>query len=552
MSIQFKRSTVSGVQPSSTNMYQGELAINLPDKKLFTMDNNNEIINIGFSKDEADSTYLPFTGGTITGPLEISNSTPFIDFHYNYSTADYTHRIIASDANTLKLIANTTEVSGALKVDGSVSTTNIVASGSITASGTLTINNTVRANTFRAAGGVPANDGATCGYSFDNNGDSGLFYENASTTSYGGYLNLRNDGTLCLSLNSTQAVVYPLLNAQGGLYTGTDAAQNTMSTNNGIIELYAETPAIDFHFGNSSTDYTSRIIANESGLLTITSNLKVLNQIIANGHIWGSGSAMISYDVVAGRDISATGKLTLSGDNRVGERNGVFITGASGGSLTFYDKKDPDSGIYNYTLLQDNGNFSFCYSNRNVEFDLGTAKHTFDCNGNYTAAGGIHSTGNLTVGSATMQGDGNIYMPWAGNWLSNLLNNASVKGVRIVEEVQVYNGTPGRETIYTTTPTWIFGGITPTYVLYKIRVWGSGYTDIRHYFISAGSNDDQYSFVFGVSSDDTDQGGTATIAGSNTFTLPYKYNQPFRVGFNIITNGNAAPRVYITAIGYQQ
>lgn len=423
MSIQFKRSTVSGVQPSSTNMYQGELAINLPDKRLFTMDNNNEIINIGFSKDEADSTYLPFTGGTITGPLEISNSTPFIDFHYNYSTADYTHRIIASDANTLKLVANTTEISGALKVDGSVSTTNIVASGSITASGTLTINNTVRANTFRAAGGVPANDGATCGYSFDNNGDSGVFYENASTTSYGGYLNLRNDSTLCLSLNSTQAVVYPLLNAQSGIYTGTSTNTNTTVINNGGIEIYGNSPYIDFHHSNIANDYTQRIIASSSGLTLESSSVHASGVLSVNGSL--SSNGVVSSGLISTTsNIYAAGFLKLYGDNTVGYRNGVFISGASGGCLTFYDSKDPDNGIYNYTLLQDSGSFTFNFSNSNTQFDLGTAKHTFDYNGNYTAAGGIHSTGNLTVGSATIQSDGNIYMPWAGNWLSNLLGSA--------------------------------------------------------------------------------------------------------------------------------
>ncbi|HFP9309452.1 TPA: tail fiber domain-containing protein [Raoultella ornithinolytica] len=40
-------------------------------------------------------------GGLNTRNIELSHTTPFIDFHYGNSTADYTHRIIADDAVAL-------------------------------------------------------------------------------------------------------------------------------------------------------------------------------------------------------------------------------------------------------------------------------------------------------------------------------------------------------------------------------------------------------------------------------------------------------------------
>lgn len=43
----------------------------------------------------------------------------------------------------------------------------------------------------------------------------------------------------------------------------------------GTIELSHATPYIDFHFGKSTTDYTSRIIESTSGTITISPNLKV-------------------------------------------------------------------------------------------------------------------------------------------------------------------------------------------------------------------------------------------------------------------------------------
>lgn len=68
-------------------------------------------------------TYLPLSGGTVTGSvafnggfrinnaplelmgegIEIYHETPFIDFHYNKSSADYTSRIIESSSGVLKI-----------------------------------------------------------------------------------------------------------------------------------------------------------------------------------------------------------------------------------------------------------------------------------------------------------------------------------------------------------------------------------------------------------------------------------------------------------------
>lgn len=49
------------------------------------------------------------------GQLELSGPTPYIDFHYNNSTADYTHRIIAATANRMDITTN-------LQVNGVLST----------------------------------------------------------------------------------------------------------------------------------------------------------------------------------------------------------------------------------------------------------------------------------------------------------------------------------------------------------------------------------------------------------------------------------------------
>ena len=61
--IQFKRSTASGTKPAVAQLAEGELAINLADRTIFTKDHNNQIIDLGFAK-----------GGTINGDvIQIGN-----------------------------------------------------------------------------------------------------------------------------------------------------------------------------------------------------------------------------------------------------------------------------------------------------------------------------------------------------------------------------------------------------------------------------------------------------------------------------------------------
>ena len=49
------------------------------------------------------ATTLQAGGSGTNGGLELYHATPFIDFHYGRSTDDYTHRIIADDANRLRV-----------------------------------------------------------------------------------------------------------------------------------------------------------------------------------------------------------------------------------------------------------------------------------------------------------------------------------------------------------------------------------------------------------------------------------------------------------------
>ena len=75
MSIQFKRSSAINIPPEPAHLAPGELAINLADKKLYTKNENNQIINIGFDMAYANSTFLKLTGGSLSGPVVLFEGT---------------------------------------------------------------------------------------------------------------------------------------------------------------------------------------------------------------------------------------------------------------------------------------------------------------------------------------------------------------------------------------------------------------------------------------------------------------------------------------------
>ncbi len=60
-SIQFKRSKIAGAKPTAAQLDEGELAINLKDKLIFTKDDVGNIIDLGFAK-----------GGTVDGNVTIN------------------------------------------------------------------------------------------------------------------------------------------------------------------------------------------------------------------------------------------------------------------------------------------------------------------------------------------------------------------------------------------------------------------------------------------------------------------------------------------------
>lgn len=89
-----------------------------------------------------------------------------------------------------------------------------------------------------------------------------------ATSSRNGYMTSTQARQLSsLYLAHNEKTYLPL---SGGTVTGMLTVNGTLNVQNQGIELYSSSyPFIDFHYGNSSADYTSRIIESSSGVLKI-------------------------------------------------------------------------------------------------------------------------------------------------------------------------------------------------------------------------------------------------------------------------------------------
>ena len=79
----------------------------------------------------------------------------------------------------------------------------------------------------------------------------------------------------------------------GGANTSANSNSNNAYISRGYIELNHPTPFIDFHHGNSTVDYTSRLITTSSDTLNCTSNFTSSKNIRATGDVvaYATGNA---------------------------------------------------------------------------------------------------------------------------------------------------------------------------------------------------------------------------------------------------------------------
>ena len=126
--------------------------------------------------------------------------------------------------------------------------------------------------------------------------------------------------------------------------------------------------------------------------------------------------------------------------------------------------------------------------------------------------------------------------------VTSATTSAVAPSLTLITKTNVFSGTTSGS-FNVSLPTSLFGGNTPSFVMFSASAQVTGTTDMRYFYLCADS-DTPSNIVMGSTSDDTDQNGTGRGNAASTFVLPYAASQTF------IANLYGA-QLYINVIGYQ-
>lgn len=203
-----------------------------------------------------------------------------------------------------------------------------------------------------------------------------------------------------------------------GVVSGSGFKAGNTLYNNGYIELYAGTPFIDFHFGNSTADYTTRIIESVSGRLSIMGSTLVTGASYFGtiGHYVGSdGSARIKrLTITDGSAINHIELLRASANYITAPTNGYFVFQPNGVAL----------GLSNSPLIVSGG---ATYPGTNNATTLGKATERWSTiYGVNMSLGGVATiSGQVTIGGQTTINNNLILNKVNGRYIQ-------IGGVRLV------------------------------------------------------------------------------------------------------------------------
>ncbi|MGI1608017.1 beta strand repeat-containing protein [Klebsiella michiganensis] len=246
----------------------------------------------------ADAKYLPFSGGTISGNLNITG--------------------ILSLTNALTVANGGT---GATTAAGARTNLDVYSKSEVDAK------DTALSNSVYTKAQVDATVATLVPKTTTVNGKA-LSSDIVINKSDVGLSNVTNDAQLKVASNLSD--VPNKLTARTNLGLG---ESNTPYF--GSIELSAVTPFIDFHFNKSSSDYTTRLIESSSGTLSLLGNYSINNRLNVTGLSTLSDANITGLSTLS--DANITGLSTLSDANVTGTltlTNALAITSGGTGAST--------------------------------------------------------------------------------------------------------------------------------------------------------------------------------------------------------------------------
>jgi Phage-related tail fibre protein len=210
------------------------------------------------------------------------------------------------------------------------------------------------------------------------------------------------------------------IETKSGLTTPYATVIGSLTTKGGV-ELFGTSPYIDFHYGNTNTDYDVRIINDSQGQLSLGAK-----NVRANENLTVGLDAHVDRTLyINGQDfITKKGVITETSGNR--NTQGLRIQGAGNQYVDHYFYEEIGKRAFGAMHVSSGGSDGW--------FQFGHQ-------------GDIRSNGpwpRLMLGEATYFNDGNINGSIWGGYLSNYLNQNFVRDVRLgnVESIATWRG-PG-------------------------------------------------------------------------------------------------------------
>ena len=406
------------------------------------------------------------------GQLELSGTTPYIDFHYGNSTADYTHRIIAETADRLNITTGL-QVNGVLygkdelnigstmlsgvKPTTTNTITNVFNASTVLAMELYTVNKDSAQPLFRWANNIST--GYTTRYSIgsvraagDGFGQLRLWVGNNDAGTTGNWFALNNNGVV-----STSTTYFETSNT--GFKTGnvvfsnisSSIAEISSATNELIISGYSSMQVNDrssgtgraiptswawragtvanwatfslgslnaygsiYTTGNITTDGT----ANITRMLNANGGLTVVDLALFNDDLQVDGYSSFNSDVTINANLGMRGTIDLIGGTIRGDSKSKIICDGIGISTGNKESGCIISGNpsswniafdHNYIQARNNGIMSVLYLNDyGGDVSITNASSAYGVKILSTKASTSYSNGALTVGGGIGVG-GSIY-----------------------------------------------------------------------------------------------------------------------------------------------
>lgn len=149
----------------------------------------------------------------------------------------------------------------------------------------------------------------------------------------------------------------------GAMYTQNLVCNNSNSISGyGSLELYSANPFIDFHFNKSQEDYTSRIIETSAGTLTVQKNFQVEGELVTGSNSRGlKSTGWIASTLINDSGDGATGAYRLYCNN-----DALYMVSLNKEDV---DVSSPTSQ-YTYWFCYDSArNYQMQFANNQIQFN---------------------------------------------------------------------------------------------------------------------------------------------------------------------------------------